>query len=452
MKKAIRKIIECIIVTILFGGISFVMVTMILNRESDAKDRQSTEESLAEAYIESVLNASAETKETDETETEPETTVAPTEPIELPDGADPYDYEDDTYHVRDGQLWTPDYAWGKLTAVLEIPKIELRRGIYTGTFEQIMHDLDIWMTVTARPDYVLGKTQYTIYGHNYPVEDLSFNRLKELFPGDYFTITNDDGVYFYEVTDRYAEWREIVTSDIVDNLTLPKENCYLLTCGRDEMRYKDLVVVGTMKAVYSHEEWKAHSVEILAEYEAELKQILEDWEKAQEQEIREKKRFTVTVNTDDPKDIKIDTDADEALIGEMVFSLLDADGLTVTDESGGSFSWVYDGQTIHIKNLAPGEYVFGVTHMSADASENYLAPEDTVLTLTETKIEKKPVSERDVIEYVEEDMPIRYWLYICGGVPILAWLICILLILIPKKKKKKKQKAEAAEETERVQL
>ena len=68
MKKAIRKIIECIIVTILFGGISFVMVTMILNRESDAKDRQSTEESLADAYIASVLNASAETKETDETE------------------------------------------------------------------------------------------------------------------------------------------------------------------------------------------------------------------------------------------------------------------------------------------------------------------------------------------------------------------------------------------------
>lgn len=449
MKKTLGKIFECILVTVLFGGIAFGMNFYMTHRESDAKARQSTEEDLAEEYLIHALEeesySPAESEVVIHTETENETADAEHEETSKETSGethseetpvlpyDPFDYTDDVYHVRDGQLFTPDYAAGTLAAVLEIPCIELRRGVYTGTYEQIMHDLDVWMTVTSRPDYVLGETQYTIYGHNYPVENLSFNRLKDVKPGDYFLLTNDKGVWFYEVIDFFADWRESVTRNIVDNFDLPKENCYILSCGRDEYRYKDIVVTGTLKGRYSLKEWKAREAEILSEYEPELKKVYEDWLKKQENE-KKKEKFSFLMNTLDPEDIVIHVDAPESLKGRLSLALFDADGIVVTDERGEEYLYVWNGDDIHVRGIPDGEYVFGVVEIDEEG-EAYRIPEDQVLVKSEQTLKQKPVSEIRPLEYVTDEMPIQYWKVLFFGLAVFGWFICLLLILLPKKKK-----------------
>ena len=112
--------------------------------------------------------------------------------------------------------------------------------------------------VTARPDYELGKTHYCIYGHNHPVQDLSFNRLRYTEKGDVFRLYTADTVYEYRVTrDPFPLSREEAAVLLTDNFELSAEYCYILTCGRDEHRYMDTVVEGKLQETYTAEAWKA---------------------------------------------------------------------------------------------------------------------------------------------------------------------------------------------------
>lgn len=156
------------------------------------------------------------------------------------------EWEDLNWYTRDGITFTPDYAQGFLECVLEIPSVKIRRGVYSGTWEEIQYNLDIWMVTAARPDYEFGKTHYCIYGHNHTTQDLSFNRLKDVKVGETFTLTTEKKIYYYKVTNVFAEWRESVTTQYVDNFNLLKETCYIVTCGRNENRYKDIVVEGVL--------------------------------------------------------------------------------------------------------------------------------------------------------------------------------------------------------------
>lgn len=70
------------------------------------------------------------------------------------------------YYERNGVTYTPDFARGTLDCVLEIPSISLKRGVYTGTREEIEYDLSIWLTTAASSSLELGKTHYAIYGSN----------------------------------------------------------------------------------------------------------------------------------------------------------------------------------------------------------------------------------------------------------------------------------------------
>ena len=159
------------------------------------------------------------------------------------------EFEDENYYMRDGRTYTPDYARGYLQCVLEIPDedVQIRRGVYSGTAEDIAYDLDIWMVTAARPDYVLGKTHYVIYGHNHTVQNLSFNRLRNTQVGDEFFLTDENGKYTYEVTCILKMTREDVTYRLADNFSLSSDYCYIVTCGRDDFRYYDLVVEGKLK-------------------------------------------------------------------------------------------------------------------------------------------------------------------------------------------------------------
>lgn len=145
--------------------------------------------------------------------------------------------------------YTPDYAIGSIQCVLDIPSVKIRRGVYGGSWEAIEHDLAIWMLVSARPDYKLGMTHYCIYGHNHPVEDLSFNRIKEVKEGDFFTLTSKTGIFTYRVTRIFADSKENVTDEYVDNFSLTADNAYIITCGRGEFDNLDLVVEGSLSDI-----------------------------------------------------------------------------------------------------------------------------------------------------------------------------------------------------------
>lgn len=217
-------------------AVTFVAVggTLLLQQKEETKEgwiRQEIEEDLADAYLKDLrqqVKKKQDHLEPFETETTDE------------------DFEDTQYYTRDGVTYTPDYAWGTLECVLEIPKIQLRRGVYEGAIE---HDLDLWMTTAALDAYELGKTHYCIYGHNHTEQNLSFNRLRDLVEGDRFTLTNQDGIWEYRVTKVFAVSREEARDQYVNNFELSSDLCYLITCGRDEYRYLDLMVEGTLQTV-----------------------------------------------------------------------------------------------------------------------------------------------------------------------------------------------------------
>ncbi len=154
-------------------------------------------------------------------------------------------WSDDNWYELDGVTYTPDYAAGTIDCVLIIPKIHLCRGVYTGTWNDIYHNLDAWMTTVARPDYILGETHYCVYGHNTPRLNLSFNRLQSLEEGDIFYLVNEDGAYQYQVTESFGVSRS-ESVKYTDDFSLGKEICYLITCGREEYRYLDLFVKGEL--------------------------------------------------------------------------------------------------------------------------------------------------------------------------------------------------------------
>lgn len=209
-------------VSLILIGIYFLFFS---NRE--AFQRQEIEQSLADFYLEDLYGEKDSSTELEKNEEE---------------------WEDNVWYVRDGIRYTPDYAKGFLECVLEIPSVKIRRGVYSGTWEEIQHNLDIWMVTAARPDYELGKTHYCIYGHNHTVQNLSFNRLKDVKKGELFKLTCEKGIFIYEVSEIFAWWREEVTEKLVDNFNLSANECYIITCGRGENRYKDLVVKGILQS------------------------------------------------------------------------------------------------------------------------------------------------------------------------------------------------------------
>lgn len=210
---------------------------------------QEQEKSIAVHYLEDLQNNKAGTKERDiDWEQIAERASKLAEKNTDGEEASKGRWSDDTYYELDGVTYTPDYAQGTLDCVLIIPKIQLCRGVYTGTWEDITHNLDVWMATTARPDYVLGETHYCIYGHNTPRLNLSFNRLQSLEAGDAFYLVNPDGVYEYRVTDILGVSRS-ESSRYTDDFTISSKKCYLITCGRDEYRYLDLIVEGTLKSL-----------------------------------------------------------------------------------------------------------------------------------------------------------------------------------------------------------
>ena len=262
---------------LLFGmaGICLCAAVYFKDYNKEAYDRQEKEESLADDFINDLLAGifdetleAEEVENSDETiqgtkapgrnEPETEDTILPTKELIIRDVIN-----DDIYLEKNGITYTPDYAVGEIQFVLEYPACKIRRGVYTGTWEEIAFDLDIWMATAARPDYKLGKTHICIYGHNHTSQNLSFNNLKNASYGDEFVLYAKNGVYFYEVTNIFCESRDGVSRKYIHNFNIDKDKCYIVTCGRDNFlingqstRYRDFVVEGTLKKYMTLREYK----------------------------------------------------------------------------------------------------------------------------------------------------------------------------------------------------
>lgn len=221
-----------------FFGLLFLLAGIIVSgsffqKTADGYDRIKKEEACVTRFLREGKAASRRKKEANEKKTDER---------EVQDE----NWTDSLYYERDGIVYTPEYAVGYLDCVLEIPSIQLRRAVYRGSWEEIRKNLDVWMLTAARPDYELENTVYCIYGHNHPIQDLSFNRLQQLQIGDRFTLTNQTSILEYEITAVYGKSREDTTRQIVDNFSLSPQECYLITCGRGKYRYLDFIVQGTL--------------------------------------------------------------------------------------------------------------------------------------------------------------------------------------------------------------
>ena len=268
------KFLFCVLLLVAVGLIASGVYLMFF-KNRDAYERQNEERDLADTYIDDLIlkltdpeayekkvqeearqkaerMAKKKLREKNQNDEESESGDDNGEEATSPtyDFSD-LDYEDENYYMRDGIVYTPDYAKGTIQCVLEVPTAGIRRGVYTGTWDEINYDLDIWMVTAARPDYTLGETHFCIYGHNHTAQDLSFNRLKDVEVGDAFYLTAESGRYTYRVTNVFAVSREEATSNYVDNFTIGSDKCYIITCGRDDgvknYRYLDLIVEGTLE-------------------------------------------------------------------------------------------------------------------------------------------------------------------------------------------------------------
>ena len=499
-----RKFLQWLCI-LLAAGLLGLAVWIFTHPETEGMERQKTEEAIAQAYIEDLLHASADTTGPREVVTSeaslspfPNDTESTTEELEafeeteeesevIEEGKEEESSEeassdvdstearepagpvanDPNYYQRDGVTYTPDYAIGELMGVLEVPVAGIKRGAYGGSWEAIVHDLDIWMVTVARPDYVLGETHYCIYGHNHTVQDLSFNRLKDVKPGDVFTYTTQDGVYIYDVTRFFADWREVVDVEYVNNFDIPADKFYILTCGRNEYRYKDIVVEGTLRCVVDLEDYVKDPEYYMYSYmmDEEEESSSAEWESQTEEETGTEESAdrnedgtldmadeemsseeetgaveTSEAATQEPVPCRISVKAVSAPGSQAVeiacvdesgkyvpsdLGLLDSDGLFIerwTQDDSADAPHIISGLSPDAAYVAAALNVYG---------NQYIAPEDHIFTYRVDAIREGDGQE----SYTEDGLPA--WAKPAGVALCALILILIALLLKPSKPKKR---------------
>ena len=230
----------------LVGGVLFLW-------QSETQDMENQEvagSALADEYLLSISESNL---------------VMPDELEESPmEGMDEFEYEDNEIFGS----YSEANAVGSLDCVLEIPAIELRQSVFTGTPSQIRRNLSRWLAVTGRSDYILGSTHYCIYMHNPTNKSIRISYAQEtLVPGDYIVITKDNTVFFYEMTRMFPEWRQTCTKSYTDNMSLDSTWLYIFTCARREWQGRNLVIEGKLYNTYTLADWNENKDRYIAEYE-----------------------------------------------------------------------------------------------------------------------------------------------------------------------------------------
>lgn len=253
---------------------------------------------------------------------------------------DEFDYEDNEIFGS----YSEDKAVGKLDCVLEIPAIELRQSVFTGTPQQIKTNLNRWLAVTGRSDYILGSTHYCVYMHNPTNKSIRISYAQEtLVPGDYIVVTQEDTVFFYEMTRMFPEWRQTCTKAYTDNMALDSSWLYIFTCARREWQGRNLVIEGKLYNTYSLEDWTQNKDTYIAEYEGQY-------------DRKDVSDMLLNMNiTNEGNQLKVSVrrpDNTHAL--HCSVGLFDNEGYVVGDE------YAYTGEPLYL-DLPTGEYIIGIS-------------------------------------------------------------------------------------------
>ncbi len=282
LPKTKKRAAICMLFLLLLTAVGGVMIIygMNVNKEvqieTDAGyERQAGEEEIADVFIKYLIDHAEDVdsvndrlndllSETDPNTGKPKQIERTDKDIEMP--AAKIEWWDEQYWTNhDGVVVTPDYATGYLAFVLEYPAIGIRRGVYCDTsYAGIMADVDKWMTVLFSPKMELGKTHLVIMGHNHLAQNLSFNNVRNSKIGDHFTLYGTSGVYEYEIVNIFCEWRSSFNTKYVSDFTTwDNTDCFIATCGRDDMylpngqstRYRDFVLHGKLVKHYTLSEY-----------------------------------------------------------------------------------------------------------------------------------------------------------------------------------------------------
>ena len=452
------------ILSVVLGGQAVLLASyagyLYYNPETKGVSRQNIEESIAQAYIQELMQEDVQTETQIKTQSKTEFGMEPLKKnqeldllkeleaefsfetkLEEGDLEETTQWSDLNYYIRDGITYTPEYAMGELLGVLEVEHAGIRRGVYGGSWEAIAHDLDIWMVTAARPDYEIGKTHFAIYGHNHTVQDLSFNRLKDVIPGDVFTYTTDQGVFIYDVTRFFADWREVVTRDYVDNFSISADKCYLISCGRNEYRYKDIVVEGTLRCMVDLARYEKASSYYKYEYDPEMtepstiellspiKESLKDGETStvMTEEVSIDEETSIAVNA---TYIEVFCTAEGKLsaqclneAGKLIpceMALFDSNGLMVV-------SWKQpEKDTPNVDLLDDSDYIVGVVNLD---TSDFKLPEEYVFQYHNGSIEKQALYQEDSLDKNGAPIWIKHLFWGMAGI----FLFLLVYLFIPQK-------------------
>lgn len=313
-------------------------------------------------------------------------------------------------------------AQGKLDSVIEIPKIELRQAVFTGTESQIKHDLAHWLPVTSRTDYKLGETPYCVYMHNDSKGSLTiFRAQEELRQNDYIIVTKDKRVFLYRVLRVYPECREVCIYDIANNKDLDKDLLYIFTCGKNEWNGKNSVIEARFYQAYDKTDWDNNKDKYIAMYKITLPPVEEN----------KKLKMDVAVS-DDNKELSVSLTAPDGKQSKgCSIGLFDTDGYLIDKSS----LFEYNGEPVNITvpdNTA--EFVVGVYKNTT----KYVSPEFVKIS----RGSAGDVPELGVLEENEVDSSSSFEISnIHVSVYLGVWLIitlCILFKTIVQYVKKKK--------------
>lgn len=126
------------------------------------------------------------------------------------------------------------------TAVLEIPKIDLKRGVVDST--KNFNSINYAISVDNNSKYPDGNGNFILYSHSGNSNIAFFNKLYKVEINDDIYVYYNGTKYHYVVTDKY-DIKKTGKASVIDS----KVNKYitLITCNQQKDGYQ-IVVVGTL--------------------------------------------------------------------------------------------------------------------------------------------------------------------------------------------------------------
>lgn len=400
-----KKNIVIIIVLLLFL-LTIIGILFAFDSETDEMQfQEDIGEQIADKYL---IDISKEYLEQENTEI----VTGPTETY-------PSDLEYDDNEIY--SYYDESDAHGHVDCVLEIPAINLRQSIFTGTVEQIQHDLSKWLAVTARSDYILGSSQYCIYMHNPRDKSIQISLAQEtLKAGDYMVVTQKGTVYLYSITNVFSEWRNKCSEKYVNAFNVGSDKLYIFTCARGEWQGKNLVIEGTVYEAYSLTDWTKNQDEYIAKYKNEINGVISDV-------IEKNTRTHINLNLSTSNDcISAHITSDNYTNANCTIGIFNEDGYLLDIDNN---PIPVENSTIYLPKLSEGKYYIGIY----ECDENYYSDVSYCVTIN------KDSSKIDVITFDEQNkseiQSIQIAKVVAISLIVLVFLIGILIIIKNSRKK-----------------